>query len=761
MTRAYKMSAFVAMGLLMAASTAAAQKAPAVTSGGQITITTLGREDVLSSKFSEYREVPTGVSIPFVNLFANSKNVDFSVTGYNVQQSDQRFLGSLKALGMGIKFDYNQIPHNMGNDGRSIFSESSPGVWTMSATLRQALQNAVVATASSARTYSFYSALLAPTLASTNDVDVSGVRKTGNFALNLGKRLPVDVTLSYRNELKEGYRGLSGGNVRGTVNPSYEVASPLDEITHDFGVRAAKNFKSGNVYATLNRNVFINRAETMMLDNPFQAYDAAVLSGVGGPAADRFVMAPDNEATTSSAGFLLKLKRQTRVSGSFTLSARTQDAQFQPYTANSAVLTPGGLQAANLATLPQQSYGGKVNTTSYNLSFSSRPLEGLNIRAQYRVYDLADKSNKWVSTGDMSTPHANWNVVTPTADNPYGHPTANIYDTKSSRFTASASYDIRALTLEGQLRSGSLERTSREATSGKESGMALTALFHANEWLGVRGTYDLGKRTAEGHTIYGFQVDEAAFENTRTGIDIELTPMAGLELSLAYFRRDVQYVDRPDRVPVSSGVPTAGGVAFPGTPSGLLDAKYDSYTGEINYSPNERIELGAYYTYEKDVTTNQWSTTTGLALNNLLKYAASNETGTFGVNAVVQLVPDKATLSLNAVSQNVDGLMDITAREAGTFYTPGRTTLIPAGQGGAADIPEWDDTKLTTLSAQLSYAMAANWTLSTGYVYEKYDFKDAMNSSSLLMPAHVYIFMKPNDGAYDSNRVYAKLSFKF
>lgn len=30
--------------------------------------------------------------------------------------------------------------------------------------------------------------------------------------------------------------------------------------------------------------------------------------------------------------------------------------------------------------------------------------------------------------------------------------------------------------------------------------------------------------------------------------------------------------------------------------------------------------------------------------------------------------------------------MDITAREAGTFYTPGRTTLVPRGQGGALDI---------------------------------------------------------------------------
>ena len=761
MTRATKMSALVAMGLLMAAATAAAQNAPATTSGGQITIRTLGTGTVGSSKFTEYREVPTGVSIPFVNLFSTGDAVDFNLYGYNVQQTDQRYVGSVKALGMGIKFDYNQIPHDMGNGGRSIFAESSPGVWTMPATLRQSLQTAVASQASAGRTYNFYSTLLAPTFASTNNVDVSGVRKTSNVALNLGTHLPFDVTLSYRNDFKEGYRGLGGGNVRGAVNPSYEVAVPLDEMTHDIGLRTARSFKSGNVYATFNWNLYVNQAGPLMIDNPFQAYDAPVLSGLGGPAADRFSNAPDNEASTGTAGFLLKFKRQTRVSGSLALSSRTQDAQFYPYTANSAVLTTAGVPAFSLAALPQQSYGGKVNTTMYNLSFSSRPIEGLDIRAQYRVYDLTDKSDKWVITGDMSVPHRNWNTVTPTADSPFGRATANVYDTKSSRFTASATYDIRALTLEGQVRSGTLERTSREATTGKESGMALTALFKASTWLGVRGTYDLGKRTAEGHTVYGFQADEAAFENTRTGINIELTPASGVELSLAYFRRDVQYTDRPDRVQTSGGVPVVGAAPIPNTPSGLLEAKYDSYTGEVSYSPTARIALGAYYTYEKDATDNRWSTTSGANLNNRLQYAASNETGTFGANMVFQLVPDKHTFTVNAVRQKVDGLLDITAREAGSFYTPGRKGLIPAGQGGAADITDWDDTEMTTVSARLDVAMMKGWTLSTGYQFEKYDFKDAMNSSSLLMPAHVYIFLKPNDGAYENAVAFAQLSFKF
>ena len=90
---------------------------------------------------------------------------------------------------------------------------------------------------------------------------------------------------------------------------------------------------------------------------------------------------------------------------------------------------------------------------------------------------------------------------------------------------------------------------------------------------------------------------------------------------------------------MTSGAPSPGGTAFPDTPGGLLAAKYDSYSADISFAPNDKVELGAYYTYEKDRTTNQWSTTTGLALNNLLNYAGIDKTDTFGAHAVFSSSP--------------------------------------------------------------------------------------------------------------------------
>jgi hypothetical protein len=360
-----------------------------------------------------------------------------------------------------------------------------------------------------------------------------------------------------------------------------------------------------------------------------------------------------------------------------------------------------------------------------------------------------------------ASPDRSWSVVTPTAADPYGHATANVYDNKTRRFTASASYDIGALTLEGQVRTAKLERTSREAASGKDNGFAFTALFHGKDWLDLRATYDQAKRTAEGETLYGFQSDEAERETKRTSIQVDVTPVSSLTLSLAYLRRDVEYPNRPDRIAVTSGAPTPGAQPIPGTPSGLLDAKYDSFTAEVGYYPSERVELAAYYTYEKDATTNQWSTTTGVNLNNLLNYAGTDETDTFGLNATFQLKPEVWKFWVNAMRQKVNGLMDITAREAGSFYTPGRTTLVPAGTGGAQDIGDWDDTTLTTVAAQLDYAVAKAWTLSAGYVYEKYDFKDAYTAGDLLMPQSVLLFLKSNRGGYDANVLYGRLNYRF
>jgi hypothetical protein len=109
----------------------------------------------------------------------------------------------------------------------------------------------------------------------------------------------------------------------------------------------------------------------------------------------------------------------------------------------------------------------------------------------------------------------------------------------------------------------------------------------------------------------------------------------------------------------------------------------------------------------------------------------------------------------------VNGLWDITAREAGSFYTPGRTTLIAPGQGGAADVTAYDDFKQTTAVADLGYTLTKTLLFSVGYAYDKYTTADAFSDGTTTFPQSVLTYLKANDNGYKANMVYTRLSYRF
>ena len=149
----------------------------------------------------------------------------------------------------------------MGNDGRTLHTETSPGVWNMSATLRKTLGDAVDAVPTASRTYPFYLNLLTPTIDAANYVDLSSLRQRGTVAFDFGRDLPFDLAFTYLREVKTGARGASAGDMLGTVTSLVDVPEPLDELTQDLGIRGAYNFKRGDVHASFNRNLFNNRVD--------------------------------------------------------------------------------------------------------------------------------------------------------------------------------------------------------------------------------------------------------------------------------------------------------------------------------------------------------------------------------------------------------------------------------------------------------------------------------------------------------------------
>ena len=139
---------------------------------------------------------------------------------------------------------------------------------------------------------------------------------------------------------------------------------------------------------------------------------------------------------------------------------------------------------------------------------------------------------------------------------------------------------------------------------------------------------------------------------------------------------------------MTSGAPAPGAKPIPGTPSGLLEASYDTFTVDFGFTPNERTEIGGYYTYEKNASDEPVVHDHGgyrhapLSLNNLLNYDGTDKGNTFGAQREVPHRPREVDASRSCCpSQKVDGLMDITANETGSLLHPGPHDAHSPGAG--------------------------------------------------------------------------------
>jgi Putative outer membrane beta-barrel porin, MtrB/PioB len=758
MTRTRIITVALAGSLCIAPLPAAAQDPPAAPAStvnwfdGTTSLDLLGRDTIASSKFDEYRVVPKGVSMPVLTLSGSHNGTDFALWGSNLAQRDQRYSGKLVTGLAGLRFDYNQIPHNMGNDGRSIMTELAPGVWGMNATLRQALGDRVNAQLPTAnRTYAFFADLYAPTVAAANYVDLVALRQRGNVEVALGRDLPFDLTLSYMRELKSGTRGAGGGSIRGFSDNIVEVPEPLNEMTQDLGVRLGVAKRWGNAYAGFNHNWYNNRQETLVVDNPLIAFDQAYRAAVGttpatgGSSRARFIGPPDNSANTFAAGAQFKFARQTRIGADVALGRWLQNAQLYPYTIFSLGVTGSGADASNPASLQFQSLDGKIDTTAATLLFTSRPITGLGLRARLRRNDFDNRTAAIPRIGSFSaSPDRLWGNTNLTTE-PLGYITASPYSHKTDRLDTSVSYDLGPVTMEGAFRHVAIDRTYREAETTKEDGVTVSAVLRAHELLHVRASWDDSTRTAEGAHLTGadrLPADLAERDARRMGVNVEFMPAGMLTLMAGWIRTDADYKNRDE----------VAGVA--GTAYGLLSAEYDSYTGELDFVPNERLEVSAYYTREDNRSITQ-AFSGGITLINRLTFEGSDETDTYGAVATVRLVPDKWTAKFDARRQKLDGLMNVSGDPGGSF------SLARAAYGGIQDIDNYSDTTLSTINGEVTYDVTAAWGLRLGYWYEKYDFSDAFSAGNDIYPLAGAFFLKANDQAYTAHVVYARLVYGF
>ena len=683
------------------------------------TLAVLGRGDVDSSKFEEYRTVPKNVFMPRFSLAGRVGGLDFAIAGENVSQRDQRYTGSVDSPWFKVTFDYNQIMHNLGFAGRTLFNDTAPGVWSLSSTLRTLLQTKWDTTPSASRTYPWLLDFWGPSITAGNTVDVSLQRNRGTYAVELGRALGFDLKMSYIRETRKGAKDTTPVYVSSQI---FELPTPTDYLTQDFGLTAALNRTWGNIHGGFHYNWFKDDLPLMLVDNPLRATDAPYKNNLGGPAQGHTVMAPDNSATTFSLGGMAKFGQSTRLLGDVALGQWKQNAPFFPYTFNTAIQTASGAPANLTSSLPATSLNGKIETTTANFSFLTRPLQAMYVNVRYRLYDFKNKTPVISSPGYVSWDRS-WSTSANTSI-PYGY--------KTGRFETILGWNFgRALALEGAYRQVVNDRTFREAEKTTEKAFSLSAISRGWDWALLRVVYENAKREASGieADITDLHFDLAKRDSQKVGADIEVTPFDPLTIMVSYFDRKATYKN----------------------PSwGYQSARYTTLTGEVNYQAGP-VDATVYYTAEKNKDGHKGYQ----RISNVLEWytaMADDKTDSYGGNLKFKIVPDKWDLALLYRYQKVNGFLDLAGSAA--------VQATRAGNGGIQDIPDFDDTSITSLRAQLSYALLADCSLAVGVWHENYTFSDASVQAGLYFPAPGVFLLSDNHGGYKVTSVYMSLSFQ-
>jgi len=183
---------------------------------------------------------------------------------------------------------------------------------------------------------------------------------------------------------------------------------------------------------------------------------------------------------------------------------------------------------------------------------------------------------------------------------------------------------------------------------------------------------------------------------------------------------------------------------------GLLSAENEAFTAEADYTPNERFSIFPFYTRE-NISSFQRGRQSGSSpsVNTADDWTADmkDKGDSFGAGATVALAKNLVDLNVSGSWQKMDGNNDLDS-------PPGGTPDL------ANDIPDFDDTKLLTLNAELVWKVQRGWRLAVGGWLEDYEIRDAASTGlSNYVPSS--FFLAAIDSDYRAHVLYVRASYSW
>ena len=274
----------------------------------------------------------------------------------------------------------------MGNDGHSIETETAPG--RVEHELDAARRARHRGRHEAADVHAHVPVLRGPVRAddcggqpaSTSTAFASTATSTWISA----SKLPFDLKMTYMRDVKSGYRGQRRRRHLQQRQQHRRAARVVERS--DAGLRLPGRVDQG--VGQRARGVLPQLVQQPAGNDDLRQSAPAVRPGVHrGGRCDSGPGRPGIGPSHRSAGQLgghgrrpacmLKFGKQTRITADVAFGQWNQNAQIYPYTINSTILTTAGVPANTTAALDKQSLDGKIDTTTLNFGFSSRPIDGL------------------------------------------------------------------------------------------------------------------------------------------------------------------------------------------------------------------------------------------------------------------------------------------------------------------------------------------------------------------------------------------------
>jgi MtrB/PioB family decaheme-associated outer membrane protein len=460
--------------------------------------------NLTNSKFGEYRDMRNGLYLRRIDLkFENvlgSKNY-FSLKSQKTLYRDQSYLATFGQYGkFKLQFRYDEIPHTYSDTTRTLFAQTSPGVWNFPALIRQSLQ------APPAPGTSLASITNTQVVPQSNFIIPSIIRKAGTVLFSYNLTSAWNLNGLFWRESQRGMRPIglimnSSPSASATAGFGVELPEAINYFNNLVRFGAEYGKRKWGIQAAYLGSFFQNDTKQMVWDNPFRLTNEQV----NNPLSGRSSLYPDNKAQYLTFAGATDVTKYMHFTASISPGWLRQNELFLPYTINTAINTCGtGAQACNsLAVLPAPSLSGEKQTLAMNYTLVTTAWKNFEFKTNYRQYDYNNNTpvlNFTPVEGDAAAPTA------PNANTPFGFNRKNVEVTGIWYFAKKSSLKAG---YEGEW----MDRSHRDVAHSMEN-----SFFAAGDWVPfkdflVRLSYRHSDRNPD-----AYQDDNASDPVTGVGI---------------------------------------------------------------------------------------------------------------------------------------------------------------------------------------------------------------------------------------------------